>query len=201
MSKFLLTFATYLIGSLSFGIIASKFSGLKDPRTYSSCNPGATNVLRSGNKTAAALTLLGDCLKGYLSAYLVQRYGVQYGLGEFGSALALVSTLLGHLWPIFFQFSGGKGVATLLGILVGINVLLGILVAVVWLAIAYIFRYSSVASLASIICCPFLYYLMDGIDADFLAITVMSILVFWRHRKNIKNLLSGRESRIGARRS
>lgn len=195
----LFTVAAYLIGSVSFGIITSKLFGLGDPRTYGSNNPGATNVLRSGNKTAAAMTLLGDGFKGWLAIWLTQRYGPQFGLGDGSVALVAVAVFLGHLWPVFFRFAGGKGVATLFGILIGISLWLGLATIATWLIVAYAFRYSSLAALIASVFAPFFYALMEGPDMILLAIVVMSALLIYRHAKNIGNLLAGKESRIGAK--
>jgi len=201
MYNLLLSFIAYLIGSISFGVIISNAFGLSDPRAYGSHNPGATNVLRSGNKIAAALTLSGDYLKGWLAASLIQRYGTQFGLNDFGIALAVVSTLVGHLWPIFFQFSGGKGVATLLGTLIGINFYLGMCTAIIWLTIAFTFRYSSLSALVTSLLSPFSYFFIKGADIIFCAIIVMSTLVIYRHAQNIRNLLSNKEKRINFRKN
>ncbi|GAC1320437.1 MAG: glycerol-3-phosphate 1-O-acyltransferase PlsY [Collimonas sp.] len=195
----LFALAAYLIGSVSFGIITSKVFGLGDPRTYGSNNPGATNVLRSGNKTAAALTLLGDGFKGWLAVWLTQKYGPQFGLAEGAVALAAVAVFLGHLWPVFFRFAGGKGVATLFGILIGISLWLGLATIATWIIVAYAFRYSSLAALIASVFAPFFYALMEGPDMILLAIVVMSALLIYRHAKNIGNLLAGKESRIGAK--
>jgi glycerol-3-phosphate acyltransferase PlsY len=195
----LFAIAAYLIGSVSFGVITSKLFGLGDPRTYGSNNPGATNVLRSGNKTAAALTLLGDGFKGWLAVWLTQKFGPQFGLGDGAVALAAVAVFLGHLWPVFFRFAGGKGVATLFGILIGINPLLGLATVATWLIVAYAFRYSSLAALIASVFAPFFYALMEGPDMILLAIVVMTALLIYRHAKNIGNLLAGKESRIGAK--
>ncbi|HWW06685.1 glycerol-3-phosphate 1-O-acyltransferase PlsY [Collimonas sp.] len=195
----LFAIAAYLIGSVSFGVITSKLFGLGDPRTYGSNNPGATNVLRSGNKTAAALTLLGDGFKGWLAVWLTQKFGPQFGLGDGAVALAAVAVFLGHLWPLFFRFAGGKGVATLFGILIGINPLLGLATVATWLVVAYAFRYSSLAALIASVFAPFFYALMEGPDMILLAIVVMTALLIYRHAKNIGNLLAGKESRIGAK--
>ncbi|GAA4012645.1 glycerol-3-phosphate 1-O-acyltransferase PlsY [Actimicrobium antarcticum] len=203
MSPFLLTvlsiIAAYLVGSISFAVVVSKLFGLSDPRTYGSKNPGATNVLRSGNKAAAVLTLLGDGFKGWLAVWLAYRFGPQYGLEEGAIALVAVAVFLGHLWPVFFSFVGGKGVATALGILLGINPWLGLGTLVTWLAVVFAFRYSSLAALVASIFAPFYYGLLFGVDAMLLAVLVMSALLVYRHRANIANLLSGKEGRLGAK--
>jgi acyl phosphate:glycerol-3-phosphate acyltransferase len=191
--------AAYLIGSVSFAVVVSKLCGLADPRTYGSKNPGATNVLRSGNKAAAALTLAGDCVKGWLAVWLAQRFGPEYGLGDNGVALVAIAVFLGHLWPVFFKFVGGKGVATALGILFALNGWLGLATLVTWIVIAYAFRYSSAAALVAAVFAPFYYGLLFGTDIKLLAVLVMSGLLIYRHRKNIGNLIAGKESRIGGK--
>lgn len=199
MSTVLFAIAAYLIGSISFAVVVSSLFGLADPRTYGSKNPGATNVLRSGNKAAAALTLLGDGFKGWLAVWLAMRFGEQYGVGDAGIALVAVAVFLGHLWPVFFRFVGGKGVATALGVLLGLNGWLGLATLVTWLVIAYAFRYSSLAALVASIFAPFYYGLLFGVDAKLLAVGIMSALLIYRHRQNIANLLAGKESRIGSK--
>lgn len=199
MNTVLFAIAAYLIGSISFAVVCSKLFGLADPRTYGSKNPGATNVLRSGNKAAAALTLLGDGAKGWFAVWLAQRFGEQYGVGDAGIALVSIAVFLGHLWPVFHRFVGGKGVATALGVLLGLNGWLGLATLVTWLVIAYAFRYSSLAALIASVFAPFYYGLLFGIDAKLLAVLVMSGLLIYRHRQNIANLLAGKESRIGSK--
>lgn len=199
MNTVLFTVAAYLIGSISFAVVVSKLFNLADPRTYGSKNPGATNVLRSGNKAAAALTLLGDGFKGWLAVWLAIRFGEQYGVGDTGIALVSIAVFLGHLWPVFFRFVGGKGVATALGVLLGLNGWLGLATLVTWLVIAYAFRYSSLAALVAAIFAPFYYGLLFGIDAKLLAVGAMSALLIYRHRQNIANLMAGKESRIGSK--
>jgi acyl phosphate:glycerol-3-phosphate acyltransferase len=191
--------AAYLIGSVSFAVVVSKFFRLSDPRTYGSKNPGATNVLRSGNKAAALLTLFGDGFKGWLAVWLAQRYGARYGVEDGGVALAAIAVFVGHLWPVFFRFIGGKGVATALGILLALNGWLGLATLVTWLVVAYAFRYSSLAALVASIFAPFYYGLLFGFDVIALAVTAMSALLIYRHRQNIANLLRGKESRIGSK--
>jgi glycerol-3-phosphate acyltransferase PlsY len=199
MTYLLFALAAYLIGSLSFAVVISRGFGLADPRTYGSKNPGATNVLRSGNKAAAALTLAGDCFKGWLAVWLAQKLGPQYGLGEAGVALVAIAVFIGHLWPVFFKFVGGKGVATALGVLLGVNGWLGLATLVTWLVIAYAFRYSSLAALVAAVFAPFYYGLLFGTDEILLAILAMCALLIYRHRNNIGNLLTGKESRIGSK--
>jgi glycerol-3-phosphate acyltransferase PlsY len=199
MNILLATIAAYLIGSISFAVVMSKLFGLADPRTYGSKNPGATNVLRSGNKAAAALTLLGDGFKGWLAVWLVQHYGAHYGIGNGGIALVAIAVFLGHLWPLYSRFVGGKGVATMFGVLLGLNVWLGVAALVSWLVIAYAFRYSSLAALVAAVFAPFYYGLLFGTDEILLAVLLMSGLLMYRHRKNIANLMAGKESRIGGK--
>ncbi|MEN3364186.1 MAG: acyl phosphate:glycerol-3-phosphate acyltransferase, partial [Burkholderiales bacterium] len=173
MNTVLFTIAAYLIGSISFAVVVSKVFGLDDPRTYGSKNPGATNVLRSGNKAAAVLTLLGDGFKGWLAVWLAQKYGPQYGLEDSGIALVALAVFLGHLWPVFFRFVGGKGVATALGVLLGLNPWLGLATMATWLIVAYAFRYSSLAALVASVFAPFYYGLLFGFDPQLLAVLVM----------------------------
>jgi len=199
MNTVLFALAAYLIGSVSFAVVVSKLFGLSDPRTYGSKNPGATNVLRSGNKAAAILTLLGDGFKGWLAVWLALRYGEQYGVGDSGIALVAIAVFLGHLWPVFFRFVGGKGVATALGVLLGLSGWLGLATLVTWLVIAYAFRYSSLAALVASVFAPFYYGLLFGTDTILLAVLAMSGLLIYRHRQNIGNLLAGKEGRIGSK--
>lgn len=198
----LATVAAYLIGSLSFAVIVSRVMGLNDPRTYGSKNPGATNVLRSGSKAAAVVTLLLDAIKGWLPIVLVKFYGAPYGMEEGTQALAGLAAFLGHLYPVFFRFAGGKGVATALGVLVGISGWLGLATGATWLIIAFFFRYSSLASLVAAIFAPIYYMFGDGVawpmdKSVMLALVVMSALLLWRHAENIGRLIKGTESRLG----
>jgi glycerol-3-phosphate acyltransferase PlsY len=189
--------AAYLLGSVSFAIVVSKLFRLADPRTFGSGNPGATNVLRTGNKVAAALTLLGDCLKGVVPVALAVYFEEQLGLGDAGVALISVAVFAGHLWPVYFRFKGGKGVATALGVLLGLNPVLGLATLLTWIVIAYAFRFSSLAALVSALFAPFYYTLLFGLNTIGFAVLVMSVLLIWRHKTNIGNLISGRESKIG----
>jgi acyl phosphate:glycerol-3-phosphate acyltransferase len=196
--------AAYLIGSLSFAVIISRVMGLKDPRTFGSRNPGATNVLRSGNKAAAIVTLLLDAIKGLVPVLLVKWFGKNYGLGDGTIALVGLAAFLGHLWPVFFRFQGGKGVATFIGVVFGIDLLLGVATAASWLIIAFFFRYSSLASLVAAVFAPCYYLLGDRIQwyADSrvaFALFAMAMLLAYRHRENILRLLQGKESRLGAK--
>ena len=189
--------AAYLIGSLSFAVIVSRAMGLSDPRTYGSGNPGATNVLRSGNKTAAILTLVFDALKGFLPVFAVVQFGVPYGLGEGTVALVGLAAFLGHLWPVFFRFQGGKGVATAAGVLLGMNPWLGLATLLTWAIIAFFFRYSSLAAIVSAAFAPFYQLLIWGGGPLAFSIAVMGLLLVWRHSANIKKLLAGTESKLG----
>lgn len=198
--------AAYLVGSLSFAVIVTRVMGLNDPRTYGSKNPGATNVLRSGSKAAAIITLLLDCMKGWLPVALVMWFGEPYGLNDGTVALVGLAAFLGHLWPVFFRFEGGKGVATALGVLLGISVWLGLATAATWLIIAVFFRYSSLASLVAAVFAPVYYLLVDGVvwyaEATIaVSIVVMSALLVWRHKENILRLIAGKESRLGSKKS
>ena len=198
----LATVAAYLLGSLSFAVIVSRVMGLNDPRTYGSKNPGATNVLRSGSKLAAIVTLLFDALKGWAPVVLVRAYGAPYGLEEGTQALVGIAAFLGHLWPVFFRFQGGKGVATALGVLLGFSGWLGLACALTWLIVAVFFRYSSLASLVAAVFAPVYYWIAQSVvwqaDARIAAaIVAMAALLVWRHRENISRLLAGQESRLG----
>lgn len=199
MTTLLYTVLAYLIGSISFAVVVSKLMGLSDPRTYGSKNPGATNVLRSGNKKAAIATLLGDAFKGWLPVFLAVHYGDQYGIYDRGIALICIAVFVGHLYPVFFRFKGGKGVATALGVLLGLNVWLGLATLATWLIIAYATRYSSLAALIASVFAPFFYGLMYGADDILVAVIVMSVLLVYRHAGNIANLMAGKESRIGSK--
>jgi acyl phosphate:glycerol-3-phosphate acyltransferase len=191
------TIAAYLIGSLSFAVIVSRVMGLNDPRTYGSGNPGATNVLRSGNKKAAILTLAFDALKGFVPVLLVKLYGPRFGLGDGALALVGLAAFLGHLWPVFFRFQGGKGVATAAGVLLGLEPLLGAATLATWLIVAFFFRYSSLASIVAAVFAPFYQLLIWGGGPVAVSVTVMGLLLIWRHSANIQKLLKGTESKIG----
>ncbi len=197
--------AAYAIGSLSFAVIVSRAMGLADPRHYGSGNPGATNVLRSGNKAAALLTLLLDAVKGWLPVWMVMHFGHPFGLDNAAVALVAVAAFLGHLYPVFFHFKGGKGVATAAGVLLALQPWLGIATLATWLIVAAFFRYSSLAALVSAVFAPFYYAFGNGLawrldPAIFLALLIIAALLIWRHRANIGRLMRGQESRIGSRR-
>ena len=199
-----LAFAGYLFGSLSFAVIVSRVMGLDDPRTYGSQNPGATNVLRSGNKKAALATLLLDALKGYFPVLLVKWYGPAFGLDDEAVAVVAMAAFVGHLWPVFFRFQGGKGVATAAGILFAVEPVLGAMVMGTWLLVAVVTRYSSLAALMASVLSPGYYLfgnetLWQTSAAELLTVMVMSLLLLWRHKENIGRLLRGQESKIGAK--
>jgi glycerol-3-phosphate acyltransferase PlsY len=194
--------AAYLMGSLSFAVLVSRLMGLADPRSYGSQNPGATNVLRSGNKLAAALTLLLDGIKGWLPVWALGRYGSAWGLAEGTLAMVALAAFAGHVWPVFFRFKGGKGVATAAGVLFGIEPLLGFATLMTWLIVAFFTRYSSLAALAAAAFSPAFYFLGHRVvwyvdNRVLLAAVVMSAVLIWRHQSNIAKLIRGEESRIG----
>jgi glycerol-3-phosphate acyltransferase PlsY len=189
--------AAYFVGSMSFAVVVSRAMGLDDPRTYGSGNPGATNVLRSGNRSAAVLTLALDALKGFIPVWAVAAFGAPMGLGEGTAALVGLAAFLGHLWPVFFGFKGGKGVATAAGVMMGLNPWLGLAALATWLIIAFFLRYSSLAAIVSAVFAPFFQWLMWGLGPTTAALAVMAALLLWRHRGNIRKLLDGTESRIG----
>ncbi len=201
MNIALFTVASYLLGSVSFAIVVSKLFRLDDPRSYGSGNPGATNVLRSGNKLAALLTLLGDCAKGWVAVALAVSLDDKLGLGEIGIALVALAAFAGHLWPLFHGFKGGKGVATALGVLLGLHPAIGISTLATWLIVARATRYSSLSALVSAVFAPAYYWLLFGVHAQLFAIMVMSALLIYRHRGNMANLLAGKESRIGQKKA
>ena len=191
--------AAYLVGSLSFAVIVSRLMGLSDPRSYGSGNPGATNVLRSGNKWAALLTLVLDALKGYAPVMVALAWRDRWGLGDMTLALVGLAAFLGHLWPVFFKFQGGKGVATAAGALLALNPLLGGATLLTWIIVAAFFRYSSLASLLAAVFAPFYELLIWGGGEIMVALVPMCLLLIWRHEGNIRKLLSGTESKIGQR--
>nr|WP_278584019.1 glycerol-3-phosphate 1-O-acyltransferase PlsY [Eikenella corrodens] len=190
--------AAYLIGSLSFAVIVSKFYGLDDPRSYGSGNPGATNVLRSGRKKAAALTLLGDALKGLVAVLLARWLQSHFGLADEVVAAVAVAVLAGHMWPLFFGFKGGKGVATALGVLLALSWPVALICAAVWLIMAFGLKISSLAALAATVISPLAAMFLVQQPSWQAAIAVIAALVLLRHRSNIQNLLSGKESKIGS---
>ena len=198
----LATLIAYLVGSLSFAVIVSRAMGLSDPRTYGSGNPGATNVLRSGSKPAAIVTLLLDAAKGWLPVMLVKWFGPAYGLGEGTQALAGIAAFLGHLYPVFFAFKGGKGVATAVGVLLAFQPLLALATLLTFAIIVFFTRYVSLASMVAAVFAPAYYLIGDGVawtasGAKTLALVAMGLLLIWRHRENIQRLRAGTESKLG----
>ncbi|MBQ0919527.1 glycerol-3-phosphate 1-O-acyltransferase PlsY [Hydrogenophaga aromaticivorans] len=198
------TVAAYLIGSLSFAVLVSRAMGLNDPRTFGSKNPGATNVLRSGSKAAAIVTLLLDAFKGWLPVVAVKWWGEAWGLGDGTVALVGLAAFLGHLYPVFFRFQGGKGVATAAGVILGFNPWLGLATLATWVIVAFFFRYSSLASIVTAVFAP-AYYLFgrqvawDAPNVMVLSLAVMGILLVWRHAENINRLFAGKESKLGSK--
>ncbi len=198
--------ASYLLGSLSFAVIVSRLMGLNDPRSYGSKNPGATNVLRSGSKKAAILTLLLDALKGWLPVAMVLAWGPEQGLGPEVAALAGLAAFLGHLYPVFFGFAGGKGVATAVGVVIGVNGLLALATVLTFAIVVYFSRYVSLASMVAAVFAPVFYLFGDGVAwqasaAAVLSLAIMALLLVWRHRENINRLLAGTESQLGKKKA
>ncbi|MDD4929032.1 MAG: glycerol-3-phosphate 1-O-acyltransferase PlsY [Gallionella sp.] len=197
MLTLLFVVAAYLLGSISFAVVTCRVFRIADPRTYGSCNPGATNVLRSGKKSAAALTLLGDAAKGWVAVVLAMHFTAMDKPGLLLVALVALAVFLGHVFPIFLKFKGGKGVATALGVLLALSPWLGLAALATWLLVALVFRLSSLAALMAATGAP-VYALALGLPQEWvLASALMSMLLIWRHKSNIQNLLAGRESRIG----
>lgn len=187
----------YLLGSVSFAVLMSYVFRLPDPRTYGSHNPGATNVLRSGKKLAAALTLLGDATKGWLAVWLAQKFSPATEDTLWFVASVALAVFLGHLFPVFLRFKGGKGVATALGIMLAINVWLGLAALATWILVSFTFKYSSLSALLAALCAPAFAWLLK-LPAEYIVLTiVVSLLLIWRHKHNIQNLLSGKEGKIG----
>lgn len=204
MTWLLIPFA-YLIGSISFAVVVSKCMRLPDPYSYGSGNPGATNVLRTGNKRAAVLTLLGDALKGFL-AVMIARLVLGEAMVTQGAAAwifcgVVIAVFLGHLYPLFHGFKGGKGVATACGILFGINLTLGLATLAMWLIVAFFLRYSSLAALAAAVFGPIYFVFLFGFQPIAIALSAVCALLIWRHRSNIRNLMNGTETRIGKKKT
>lgn len=188
----------YLLGSVPFAVVCSRLFGLADPRSYGSKNPGATNVLRSGNKAAAAMTLFGDMAKGWLAVFLAQAYGADYGFADGLTVFVALAVFFGHLYPVFLKFKGGKGVATAAGVLLAIDPRLGLAVLVCWLAIAVLLRYSSLAALLSAVAAPFIAFLLWGSDVRLLAVAIIAMALIGKHWQNLQRLMAGTEPKIGA---
>jgi glycerol-3-phosphate acyltransferase PlsY len=195
MQTLLTLLAAYLLGSVSFAIVAAKLFGLADPRTFGSGNPGATNVLRSGNKKAALFTLLGDASKGWLAVFLAQ----QFGLGETVIALVALAAFLGHLYPVFLKFKGGKGVATAAGVLIALDPFLGLAVLGTWLLVAYVSRYSSLAAVLAAALAPLFAALMHGASNQTVVVGLISMALIGKHWPNIQRLVAGQETKIGGK--
>lgn len=193
MTALVYVLLAYLLGSVSFAVISSWLFKLPDPRTYGSKNPGATNVLRSGKKAAAVLTLLGDAGKGWLAVVLAQAYGLP---NEVIAAVAL-AVFLGHVFPVFLRFQGGKGVATAVGVLLGLDLWVGLLAMATWLLVVMIWRISSLSALVAAVLTPVYALIFMGLEVSLLAVLVISMTLIWRHQSNIINLLAGKEERIG----
>ena len=187
----------YLLGSIPFAVVSSRIFGLADPRSYGSKNPGATNVLRSGNKVAAALTLLGDLAKGWLAVFAARAYGPAYGFNPDFIGLVALAVFFGHLYPVFLSFKGGKGVATAAGVLLALDPRLGVVTLVVWLSVAFVLRYSSLAALVAATAAPLVAFLLWGDDALVVAVGVMSMALIGKHWLNLQRLMAGKETKIG----
>lgn len=187
--------AAYLLGSVPFAMIAAKLFGLADPRTFGSGNPGATNVLRTGNKKAALFTLLGDALKGWVAVFVAQ----QAGLSPLAVGLVALAVFFGHLFPVFLRFKGGKGVATAAGVLLALDPLLGLAVLATWLLIAYVSRYSSLAALLAAVSAPLYMVLLHGADGHFAVIMAIALALIAKHWPNLQRLMAGQESKIGSK--
>lgn len=187
----------YLLGSISFAILVTSLMGVKDPRTYGSGNPGASNVLRSGSKLAAILTLLGDTFKGWLAVILAMNFATHFHFGLGTIALVGLAAFIGHLFPIYHQFKGGKGVATAAGVLLAMNWKMGLAVLGVWLLVALLTRISSLAGIVAAIAAPLIYFSFEGADLMMACIAVMAGLLIWRHKANIDRLIAGSEPKFG----
>ncbi len=188
-----LIFLSYLIGSISSAVVTCKLMGLEDPRLSGSKNPGATNVLRNAGKKAAIITLLGDMIKGVIPVLLAIYLGVDYNV----LALVAFAAFIGHLYPVFLKFKGGKGVATALGVYLALDWRIGLSIIGIWLLTAAVFRTSSLSALVAIFCSPFLIWQINAIQPLIIMSVVLGIMLFWRHRSNIQNMLSGAEEKIG----
>lgn len=197
MPTVLALLAAYLLGSVPFAMISSKVFGLADPRTYGSGNPGATNVLRSGNKKAALMTLIGDALKGSVAVLIAQ----QMGLSNTAIALVALAVFLGHLYPVFLKFKGGKGVATAAGVLLALDPILGLTVTGIWLLVAYVSRYSSLAALIAAAAAPAVSALMHGANNQTIVVGILGMALIGKHWQNIQRLMAGQESKIGSKKT
>ena len=194
MATIALIVIAYLIGSVSFAVLMSRLFHLPDPRTYGSKNPGATNVLRTGRKTVAVLTLLGDATKGWLAVYLAQHFASRYGLGSPTFAAVALAVVLGHSYSLFLNFHGGKGVATTCGVLLALNIWLGMATLATWLVIFIISRISSLSALVAAVITPIYAFYIFGWDSRSFAVLVLTLLLIWRHQSNIRKLIAGTEA-------
>lgn len=197
LATLLLIVAGYLIGSVSFAVVVSRAFGLPDPHAYGSGNPGATNVLRTGHRTAALLTLVGDGAKGFVAVALAKAIAPALGAPDFAIPAVALATFLGHLYPVFHGFAGGKGVATAAGIVLALHWPLGIVLIAVWLTMAFGFKISSLAALTTAVMLPFGLLYAKGPGPEAAVGLVIALLLFWRHRTNIRQLISGSERTIG----
>ena len=197
MTMMVFILLAYLLGSIPFAVVTSWIFGLPDPRTFGSKNPGATNILRSGNKAAAILTFLGDAGKGWIAVALAQHFAPIWELDNDAVIAVALVVFLGHLWPVFLHFKGGKGVATAIGVMIGLNPWTGLLVVVTWIIVAAIWRISSLSALVAAFIAPVYAWMFLGFEVSTLVIFIMSFLIIWRHKSNIANLISGKEARIG----
>ena len=191
--------AAYLLGSVPFAVVCSRLFGLADPRSYGSKNPGATNVLRSGNKAAAALTLLGDMAKGALAVFLAQKFGPKFGFSEGLVGVVALSVFFGHLFPVFLHFRGGKGVATAAGVLLALDPLLGLVTLGIWLGIAFVLRYSSLAALVAAVAAPVIAFFLWGSGPLLAVVGIIAMSLIAKHWANLQRLMAGTEPKIGAK--
>lgn len=198
MSGFVVVVLAYLLGSIPFAVVSSRLFGLADPRSYGSKNPGATNVLRSGNKAAAIVTLLGDLAKGWLAVFIARTYGPAYGFDQGYVGFVALAVFFGHLYPVFLGFKGGKGVATAAGVLLALDLRLGGATLVIWLCVAFVLRYSSLAALVAATSAPLVAFLLWGDDVLVIAVGVMSMALVGKHWQNLQRLMAGTEAKIGA---
>ena len=196
-----LVLIAYLIGSVSFAVVVSRAMKLPDPHSYGSKNPGATNVLRTGNKAAAALTLLGDAAKGWLAVFLVDHFYSTEVPATYKMSAVAIAVIVGHMYPVFHRFQGGKGVSTALGVLLALNVWVAAGAAATWIIIAAFFRLSSLAALLAAVSAPVYCYMLYGLHPYTVAVGIIALLLVWRHKTNIKNLLAGTEGRIGGKKT
>lgn len=197
MTMIVFILLAYLLGSIPFAVVTSWIFGLPDPRTFGSKNPGATNILRSGNNVAAILTFLGDAGKGWIAVALAQHFAPIWGLDNDAVAAVALVVFLGHIWPVFLHFKGGRGVATAIGVMIGLNLWTGLLAVVTWIVVAAIWRISSLSALVAAVVSPVYAWMFLGFEASTLVIFIMSLLIIWRHKSNIANLISGKEARFG----